>query len=114
MNEINPEWELSVAQVKEMFDRRESFLLLNVREPDEYAICRIDGAHLVPLGELAARCEELRTLAADRPIVTQCHHGGRSLNAAILLRKLGFEGVRSMAGGINGWSIQIDPAVPRY
>ena len=114
MSNINGEWEISARDVKDMLDRKEPFLLLDVRGPDEYATCRIDGAKLIPLGELAQRVDEVRALAAGRAIVTQCHHGGRSLNAAILLRKAGMEGVRSLAGGIEYWAVQIDTSVPRY
>jgi len=111
---INPDWEISVQDVHHLRSRRQEFLLLDVRQPDEFARCRIDGAHLVPLGELPARLEEVRDLAAGRPVVTQCHHGGRSLSAAAILREAGISTAKSMAGGIDAWSIQIDPTVPRY
>lgn len=111
---INPEWEVSVRDVKSKFDRGEPFLLLDVREPSEHKICNIASAQLIPLGELPKRLDEIRKLAGGDPIITQCHHGGRSLAAAELLRKNGFAGVKSMAGGIDMWSMMIDPGVPRY
>ncbi|HEV3415214.1 MAG TPA: rhodanese-like domain-containing protein [Pirellulales bacterium] len=89
------------------------FLLLDCREPDEYAVAKIECAKLLPMSELAARVEELAA-HRDRRIVVHCHHGGRSLRVANWLRGQGFEQAQSMAGGIDAWSTEIDPAVPRY
>jgi len=114
MHQIDPNWEISVRDVKAMFDRREDFLLLDVRQPQEFAICRISGASLIPLADLGARMEEVLSLADDRPVVIHCHHGGRSLSAAAALKKAGVENARSMAGGIDAWSQLVDPTVPRY
>jgi rhodanese-related sulfurtransferase len=88
------------------------FLLLDCREPDEFAAARIDGATLLPLGQLPERVGELEPYRAGR-IVVHCHHGGRSLKAARWLREQGFA-AQSMSGGIDAWAQQIDPAVKRY
>jgi rhodanese-related sulfurtransferase len=96
-----------------MRERGEDVLLLDVRTPREHAVARIEGAALVPLQQLPARVEELRPYA-DRPVVTVCHRGMRSLQAAAFLRQAGFRDVRSMAGGIDLWSRAVDPSVPRY
>jgi rhodanese-related sulfurtransferase len=95
--------------------RREGapFLLLDCREPDEYATAHIDGATLLPMSELAERLGELSERQQDR-IVVHCHHGGRSLHVARWLRNQGFQQAQSMAGGIDQWSQEIDPQVPRY
>lgn len=114
MKQINPNWEVSVHDVKQSFDRGEPLLLLDVREADEFALCRIPGAELVPLSELQNRIEDVRRMSVGRIVVTQCHHGGRSLNAAVALRQAGIPEVKSMAGGIDAWSTMIDPEVPRY
>lgn len=111
---IDPNWEVSVADVDAMRKRGDAFLLLDVRQPEEFAICKIDGAHLIPLGELERRVEDVRSLAKGQPIVAQCHHGGRSLSAAAILRKAGLTNTKSMAGGIDLWSLQVDSKVPRY
>lgn len=111
---INQEWEVTIHDVKAMLDKGEPFVLLDVREKDEYAHCRIEGAHLVPMSELGGRIDEVRRMADGKTVITQCHHGGRSFNAAVALRKAGIEGVKSMAGGIDAWSLQIDTKVPRY
>lgn len=110
----NAEWECSVEEVKQALASGKPMLLIDVREPDEHRICRIDGAVLIPLGQLPQKAEEIRELAAGRPVVAHCHHGGRSLSAAAVLRESGIAGVKSMAGGIDEWSLRIDPAVPRY
>jgi adenylyltransferase/sulfurtransferase len=110
---INTEWELSVLDVKGKLERGDDVLLLDVRQPPEYATVRIDGATLVPLPDIPDRLEQLSE-HADREIITYCHHGGRSLQAAAFLRENGFGQVKSMAGGIDAWSVHIDPALPRY
>ena len=111
---IDPNWEISVADVDAMRKRGDAFLLLDVRQPEEFAICKIDGAQLIPLHDLESRVDDVKRLAAGKPVVTQCHHGGRSLSAAAILRKAGLADVKSMAGGIDQWSLQIDAKVPRY
>ena len=110
----NSEWEVSVQDVKNLLDANEPVLLIDVREPDEHRICKIEGAELIPLGELQNRAADIRRLAAERPVIAHCHHGGRSLRAASLLREAGIPGAKSMAGGIDEWSCVIDTSVLRY
>lgn len=110
-----PRWEYSPREVKSLLERRPlPVLLVDCREPDEHATARIDGAVLIPLGELASRAPEVDRLADERPVIVYCHHGVRSLKAAAILRRAGLEDAASMAGGIDAWSLQIDPSVPRY
>ena len=85
--------------------------LLDVREPWEWEIARIDGSRLVPLGDLAAR---LGQLDSRTPIVTICHHGLRSAQARDLLSAAGFSGVRSLSGGIDEWARVVAPGMARY
>lgn len=113
MPEVDPAWEVTVEDVKRMIDSSEQFVLLDVRQPEEYNIAHIEGATFVPLGELPAALTRLAE-HADRPIVTHCHLGMRSLQAAAFLRQQGFEHVKSMAGGIEAWSSRVDPSIPRY
>lgn len=91
-------------------------LLLDCRRPDEWAFCRIEGATLVPMDQVPARLDEIEDAAGgrDRPIIVYCHHGRRSLTVTAQLREAGFTDVKSMAGGIDLWSMDIDPSVPRY
>jgi sulfur-carrier protein adenylyltransferase/sulfurtransferase len=103
--------EITVENLKERLDKKEDFTLLDVRNPDEYSICRIADAKLIPLYELSQRYDEL---PKDKPVVAYCHHGVRSIRAAQILSKGGFANVKSLHGGINTWSEKIDPSVPRY
>jgi sulfur-carrier protein adenylyltransferase/sulfurtransferase len=102
---INP------IELKKMFDRKEDFVLIDVREPFEYDICRIGRAQLIPLGELPARLSELDS--ADE-IVIHCKSGARSAKALRILQEAGFKKVLNLEGGITAWSDQVDPTVPKY
>jgi adenylyltransferase/sulfurtransferase len=92
-------------------DAREVYELIDVREPFEYEIARIDGAKLIPLGEIAERADELHR---EQTIVIHCHSGGRSAEAVRLLQQRGFTSVYNLEGGIDAWSDEIDPSVPKY
>lgn len=87
-------------------------VLVDVRRPGEHAICLLEGSLCAPLHELQDRTDELSSLRG-REVVVICHHGVRSLGGAAFLRALGVDAV-SLQGGIDAWSRQIDPAVPRY
>ncbi|HKW57329.1 MAG TPA: rhodanese-like domain-containing protein [Candidatus Acidoferrum sp.] len=103
--------QITVKEVSERLARGEKLRLVDVREPWEFDLCRIPGATLIPLGALPAN---LHTLLDAGEIICYCHRGMRSLDAAAWLRQQGVEGARSLAGGIERWSAEIDPAVPRY
>jgi molybdopterin/thiamine biosynthesis adenylyltransferase/rhodanese-related sulfurtransferase len=102
---------MSSHELKRKMDTREPFELIDVREAFEYEIARIDGAKLIPLGEIAERVDELQR---ERPIVVHCHSGQRSAQAVRLLQQRGFANVYNLEGGIDAWSDQIDPNVPKY
>jgi adenylyltransferase/sulfurtransferase len=102
---------ISVHEMKRKMDGREAFELVDVREPFEYEIARIDGAKLIPLGELADRADEL---PRERPIVVHCHSGKRSAQAVRLLQQRGFTNLYNLDGGIDAWSDEIDQTVPKY
>lgn len=103
--------EISVAELARMRERADAFILLDVREPDEVATASLAGATLVPMAEIPARAGEL---SRESPIVVMCHGGYRSARVAQYLRANGFANVANLAGGIDAWSAEIDPAVPRY
>ena len=103
--------EISPREVKERLERGEKLLLVDVREPWEYAQCRIEGAKSIPMGTVPAN---LQQLDGDEEVICYCHHGMRSLDVANWLRSQGVQSAKSMAGGIDRWSTEIDPAVPRY
>lgn len=105
--------EIDCRAVKQRLDSHEDFLLLDCRQPDEHATARIEGSVLIPMGEMAGRVQELEPWR-NKPIVVHCHHGGRSLRVTMWLRSQGFADVLNLTGGIDEWSQQIDPTVPRY
>jgi adenylyltransferase/sulfurtransferase len=105
--------ECSAADVHAMLERGDEFLLLDVREPDEYAAAHIDGALLLPLGELESRLGEVAEWKGAR-VVAHCHLGGRSARACEILRSHGFANVENLSGGIEAWSLTVDASVPRY
>jgi rhodanese-related sulfurtransferase len=105
--------ELSAAEVSAAREGGEGFLLLDVRRPDEWDTTHIEGATLLPLDELETRLGELAEWRSRR-VVVHCHHGGRSARACALLRANGFEDVSNLTGGIEAWSLTVDPSVPRY
>ncbi len=109
--ETNAMDEIDVYELKRRFDSGEPFELIDVREPFEYDLAKIERAKLIPLGELPARTTEL---PRDRDIVVHCHSGMRSAHAVQLLHKAGFTRAVNLAGGIDAWSVEIDPTVDRY
>jgi rhodanese-related sulfurtransferase len=104
--------EISPAEVKSRIDAGDAIRLIDVREPREFEICRIEGAELIPMNSIPLHLQDLDT---DGPtLVVFCHHGVRSLSVVDWLRRQGVENCQSMAGGIDLWSLTIDPSVPRY
>ncbi len=97
--------------LKASIDQGARFLLLDVREPYEYELCHLEGAKLIPLGQLHAKVNELEKSAE---MVVYCHVGLRSAQAVMFLRKAGFSKVRNLQGGIDAWARQIDPKMQRY
>ncbi len=104
--------EITIDQLKQHLATPTPPLLLDVREQWEYDTAHIDGATLIPMNEIPARA--FKELDEDSPILVLCHHGARSMSVAVWLRNQGFEQAQSVSGGIDAWSRNIDPAVPRY
>jgi adenylyltransferase/sulfurtransferase len=96
---------------RERQEKSEELMLIDVREPHEWEIAHIEGARLIPLGQLPDRLGELD---GHTEIVTQCHHGSRSMKALEILKGAGFGKVRSLAGGIDAWAEKIEPGMARY
>ncbi len=86
--------------------------LVDVRQPWESQLATLPGSMLIPLNELPQRASELPQ--DSLAVVVYCHHGIRSLSAASYLQRLGFENVKSLTGGIDAWSCEVDPNIPRY
>lgn len=108
------DFEITPREVKQKLDAGDRILLVDVREPMEHQICSIDGAHLIPMNTVPARLQALEAAGEEALVVVFCHHGMRSLSVVNWLRQQGVENCQSMAGGIERWSVEIDPAVPRY
>jgi sulfur-carrier protein adenylyltransferase/sulfurtransferase len=102
---------ISVVDLKAKLDRKDPFVLVDVREPYEYEICHIEGARLIPLGELPSRLSELDS--ADE-IVLQCKGGTRSARALHVLSDAGFRKLYNLEGGIMEWAETVDPSMPKY
>jgi rhodanese-related sulfurtransferase len=109
----NIPFEIDVHSVKSLLDRNEDFLLVDCREVDELKTARIEGSKLIPMREIPARLSELEPFREKR-IVVHCHHGGRSFRVTDWLRQQGFASAQNMTGGIDAWSLEVDPGVPRY
>lgn len=105
-------YEITVTEVAQLRLAAVPFTLLDVREPWEIASAAIAGSIDIPMGELPARAHN--ELDPEAQIVVLCHHGARSLSVTEWLRREGFPSAQSMAGGINQWSREVDPAVPMY
>ncbi len=86
-------------------------VLLDVREPWEYAQVHVEGARHIPMGQIPERLAELDT---GKNYVVMCHHGGRSQRVALFLASQGYARVANLAGGIDAWAEALDPALPRY
>ncbi|HET7075883.1 MAG TPA: molybdopterin-synthase adenylyltransferase MoeB [Chloroflexia bacterium] len=104
-------WDITATQLKQRLDAGEDLVLLDVREPHEWDIAHLEGAKLIPVGQVQARAGELNT--AD-DIVVYCKGGTRSARAVQELRGLGFRKLKNLKGGINAWSQDVDPSVPLY
>ena len=103
--------EISVQDLKRRRDAGEPLVLLDVREPDEIATAKLDGATFIPMREIPSRFGEL---PHDTPIAVLCHSGGRSGRVTDFLHANGYTNAVNIAGGIDAWSATIDPSVPRY
>jgi molybdopterin/thiamine biosynthesis adenylyltransferase/rhodanese-related sulfurtransferase len=102
---------INARELQAKMARKEPFVLIDVREPYEYDICRIPGSQLIPLGELPARLSQLDS--ADE-IVLQCKSGARSARALHILQEAGFKKLHNLEGGILAWADEVDPSVPKY
>jgi sulfur-carrier protein adenylyltransferase/sulfurtransferase len=105
------EGDMTVTELKARIDRGDAPLIVDVREPAEFEICRIPGAVLIPLHQLPSRLQELD---ASKEVVLQCKVGGRSASATAFLRRAGFTHARNLTGGVLAWIDQVDPSQPKY
>ena len=104
--------EITATELKNRMDAGDDIQLIDVREPNENAVAKIEGAKLIPLGEIAQRMDELD---ASREIVLHCKAGGRSAKAIEILQHAGFKGdLKNLKGGITAWSDEVNSKIPKY
>lgn len=104
--------EITPEELVELRRQPQPPVVVDVREMWEYDTAHLPDTLLMPMGDVSSRAHA--ELDPDAPVIVMCHHGARSLNVTMWLRAQGFEGAQSLAGGIDGWSRNVDPAVPRY
>ena len=102
---------ITPKELKARIEKGEQLVLLDVREPWENSLAKLEGSVLVPLGTLP---QSLSRLDRNAEIIAYCHHGMRSADATGFLLQQGFPNVKNLVGGIDAWSIQVDGSVPRY
>ena len=106
--------EVTPQDVQRQWTEGKPVILIDVREPEEFALTRGAGAPLIPMGSVPGQLQRLEGLADEQSLMVICHHGVRSLQVVSWLRARGVENCYSMAGGIDRWSLEVDSGVPRY
>jgi rhodanese-related sulfurtransferase len=105
------DYEISPAEAAALLQQKHA-RIIDVREPWEFTAARIEGSLSMPMGDVPARAHQ--ELDPEERLLIVCHHGVRSMNVAVWLRNQGFEQAQSLRGGIDAWSLEVDPAVGRY
>jgi adenylyltransferase/sulfurtransferase len=111
VNNVEEDHEITVKELKRLLDSGAHVNLIDVREAHEYEFCHIPGSRLVPVGQIPNRVNEFDPA---EEYVFYCHMGERSGWAVNFLRQLGLKKVKNVSGGIDAWSVEIDPSTPRY
>ena len=115
---LRPDWEITPKELAAQMTAGlpPGTVLLDCRRDEEFAFNRIPGAVQIEMNQTERRADELEDEQGrrDHPVIVYCHHGARSLRVAAALRALGFTNTRSLAGGIDAWSVSVEPSVPRY
>ena len=111
MNWNLPFKEATPSQIKQRLDAGEDLVLIDVREPHELQVAAVADAQPYPMSEAYTWIDQL---PKDRELVIMCHHGGRSRQVAAALAQRGYTEITNMSGGIDQWSVEVDPSVPRY
>lgn len=120
MSTPHPAREITVTEAAARLREDPGYLVLDCRLPEEFEVARVEGSVLIPLHELEGRLDEVedaleeRGVEKDAPFAVLCHHGVRSLRAALLLQQHGFTGARSVFGGIDLWAREVDRRIPEY
>jgi rhodanese-related sulfurtransferase len=110
---MTEQYEIEPAQAQQLTDNGGA-ILLDVREPEEFALARLEGSCLMPMQNIPAQLQKLEEMADSKTLLVLCHHGVRSLQVVAWLRQQGIEDCYSVIGGIDRWSRELDPSIPRY
>jgi rhodanese-related sulfurtransferase len=105
------DFEISPADAATLLNEKQA-RLIDVREPWEYTTTKVEGSELIPMGDVPSRAHQ--ELDPEERLLVMCHHGVRSMNVTVWLRNQGFDNAQSVRGGIDAWSAEVDPKVPRY
>jgi rhodanese-related sulfurtransferase len=114
MEDMNSPFEVAPQTAKEQLTGGKQATLIDVREPVEFALARVEGAEFIPMGSIPAELEKLEGLSDSGDLLILCHHGVRSLQVTMWLRARGIENCYSVAGGIDRWSREVDESVAHY
>ncbi len=106
--------EISPQDAKHLLSMEGRAVVIDVREPGEFALAKLPDSCLIPMGTIPAELQQLDAMAENKTLLLLCHHGVRSLQAAAWLREKGIDDCYSIAGGIDRWSREINPSVPLY
>lgn len=109
-----PAIEIHAKDLAVLLEQKAPIVLLDCRETWEHATAHIEPCELIPMNTIPANLQRIEALAEDKQLVVYCHHGMRSLNTVVWLRQQGIANAVSLAGGIDRWSMEIDPTVARY
>jgi len=110
---MSDSYEIEPAEAGKQLASKQA-VLLDVREPEEFAVAHLENSVLMPMQSIPAQLQQVEQMADENALLVLCHHGVRSLQVVAWLRGQGIENCYSVAGGIDRWSRELDPAVPRY
>ena len=111
---MQEQYEIAPQEAQERLNKGSGSVLIDVREPEEFTLARVEGSQLIPMQTIPAQLQKLEQMADDNTLLVLCHHGVRSLQVVAWLRRQGIEDCYSVAGGIDRWSREVDGSVPRY
>jgi rhodanese-related sulfurtransferase len=111
---MEEQYEIPPFEARNQLGKDRGAVLIDVREPEEFALAKIEGSRLIPMQTIPAELQKLEQMADENTLLVLCHHGVRSLQVVAWLRRQGIENCYSVAGGIDRWSREVDGSVPRY
>jgi rhodanese-related sulfurtransferase len=111
---MEEQYEIPPQEAQNRLMKGSGALLIDVREPEEFALAKVEGSQLIPMQTVPAQLQKLEQMADDNTLLVLCHHGVRSLQVVTWLRRQGIENCYSVAGGIDRWSREVDGSIPQY